>query len=90
MASTRTRSSASRISEDEINDLVLKLQALLQESNSGGTARVPAWKILKETCSYIKRLHREVGDLSERLSQLLASADTTGVDADMLRSLLQH
>ncbi|KAA8540947.1 hypothetical protein F0562_024915 [Nyssa sinensis] len=89
MSSRRT--SASGITEDEINDLILKLQALLPNSNPRDTARVPAWKILKETCSYIKRLHSELDDLSERLSQVLASADSSsGVYSDILRSLLQE
>ncbi|KAL6973357.1 Transcription factor ili4, partial [Sarracenia purpurea var. burkii] len=46
--------------------------------------------ILKETCSYIRKLHREVDGLSERLSQLLAAMDSGGVHADILRSLLQQ
>ncbi|CAL5362187.1 unnamed protein product [Camellia sinensis] len=78
------------ISEDEINDLVTKLQALLPNSSSRSRTRVPASKILKETCSYIQRLHREVDDLSNKLSQILANMDTTGVDSDILRSLLQQ
>ena len=49
-----------------------------------------AWRILKETCSYIKKLQGEVDDLSERLSQLLDSLDNiNGVEAEQLRSLLQ-
>ncbi|KAF8399451.1 hypothetical protein HHK36_015316 [Tetracentron sinense] len=81
-------SNDSRITEDEINDFVFKLQALIHRS---GTARVSSSKILKETCSYIKRLNREVDNLSERLSELMASIDTSAVEADILRSLLmQH
>ncbi|KAF8408081.1 hypothetical protein HHK36_007222 [Tetracentron sinense] len=69
----------SRITQDEINDLVFKLEALLPEIGR----RVSAPKILKETCNYIKKLHREVNDLAERLSELMASMDTSGVDADI-------
>ncbi|KAK9278277.1 hypothetical protein L1049_027842 [Liquidambar formosana] len=83
-------SRASRITEDEINDLVLKLQALLPNFNQKRTERVPASKILKETCSYIRKLHGEVEDLSERLSQILDSMDTSGVDVETLRSFLQR
>lgn len=53
--------------------------------------QVSAWRILKETCSYIKRLHREVDDLSERLSHLLDSLDNiNGVEVEQLRTLLHH
>ncbi|KAK2973523.1 hypothetical protein RJ640_010578 [Escallonia rubra] len=55
-----------------------------------GDRLVPASKILKETCKYIKRLQGEVEDISERLSQLLASMDNSGVDTDFLRRLLQQ
>ncbi|XP_059645382.1 transcription factor ILI4-like [Cornus florida] len=88
--SNRRSTNASRITEDEINELVVKLQALLPDSSRRGSSTVPASKILKETCSYIKRLHKEMDDLSERLSQLLASVDSNGIDADILRSLLQQ
>lgn len=47
-------------------------------------------KVLKETCNYIKSLHREVDGLSERLSQLLDSMEGNVVDVDILRSLLQQ
>nr|XP_009773320.1 PREDICTED: transcription factor ILI5-like [Nicotiana sylvestris] len=86
-----SRRSSSRFSQDEINDLVLKLQSLLPNSSSHCTSRVPAPKILEETCNYIRMLHNEVDDLSERLSQILASVDTNTVDVlDTLISLLQQ
>ncbi|XP_057464810.1 transcription factor ILI4-like isoform X1 [Actinidia eriantha] len=108
MSSRRVR--ASRTSEDELNELIFKLQAVLTESSSrfylyllsttwllhqaieGCQYHVSPSKILKETCSYIKRLQREVDDLSERLSQLLASMDTSGsgLDVEILKSLLQQ
>lgn len=45
--------------------------------------------ILEETCSYIKRLHKEVGDLSQRLSQLLHdSAEIADVDEELITRLL--
>ncbi|KAL6982256.1 hypothetical protein U1Q18_049984, partial [Sarracenia purpurea var. burkii] len=81
MSSRRVRASRTINEEDdEINDLLLKLQAALPppESSSRCTSRVPAAtsNILKETCSYIRKLHREVDGLSERLSQLLAAMDS--------------
>ncbi|XP_016510911.1 transcription factor ILI5-like [Nicotiana tabacum] len=86
-----SRRSSSRFSQDEINDLVLKLQSLLPNSSSRCTSTVPAPKIVEETCNYIRMLHNEVDDLSERLSQILASVDTNTVDLlDTLISLLQQ
>lgn len=42
-------------------------------------------EILKETCDYIKKLQREVDDLSERLWKQL---DSMGVDFEMVKDLL--
>ncbi|KAK4760449.1 hypothetical protein SAY87_005342 [Trapa incisa] len=94
MSSRRSRSSSrqsgsSRISEDQIADLVSKLQQILPEiRNSRSDKRVSASKMLQETCKYIRSLHREVDDLGERLSELLASSDTDIDQAAIIRSLL--
>ncbi|XP_022866223.1 transcription factor PRE5-like, partial [Olea europaea var. sylvestris] len=50
--------------------------------------QVSASKVLQETCNYIKNLHREVDDLSDRLSQLLESIDSDSAQAAIVRSLL--
>ncbi|XP_011087225.1 transcription factor ILI5-like [Sesamum indicum] len=85
------RARVSRITEDEINDLILKLQALLPDSSSRShNSMVSASKIVKETCNYLKKLHKEVDDLSERLSQLLASGAITSTNADAISSLLRQ
>ncbi|XP_020594285.1 transcription factor PRE6-like, partial [Phalaenopsis equestris] len=47
-----------------------------------------AAKVLQETCSYIRSLHREVDDLSERLSELLETTDNNSAQAAIIRSLL--
>ncbi|CAN1198784.1 Transcription factor PRE6, partial [Linum perenne] len=47
-----------------------------------------ASKVLQDTCDYIKDLHREVDDLSERLSELLATTDSDSAQAAIIRSLL--
>ncbi|KAF3669615.1 Transcription factor PRE5 [Capsicum baccatum] len=90
--SSRRRSNNSRFTQDEINDLVLKLQSLLPNSSSRCTSRASSSsKILEETCNYIRKLHSEVDDLSEKLSQVLDSADTNTVDlVDTLLTLLQQ
>ncbi|XP_073049349.1 transcription factor ILI6-like [Primulina eburnea] len=78
-----------RFTADEANDLILKLQALLPDSSSRcKTTRVPATKVLKKTCNYIKKLEKEVDCLSEKLSKLMASEDITSIDAITIRTLL--
>ncbi|KAK7304596.1 hypothetical protein VNO77_42479 [Canavalia gladiata] len=92
MSSRRSRSrqtSTSRtISDDQINDLVSKLQQLLPEIRDTRSDKVSASKVLQETCNYIRSLHREVDDLSERLSELLATTDTA--QAAIIRNLLMQ
>ncbi|RRT35298.1 hypothetical protein BHE74_00030109 [Ensete ventricosum] len=78
----------SRISEEEITELISKLQSLLPETRSRGASRVTA-KVLKETCNYIKSLHREVDDLSDRLSELMATMDVDSAQAEIVRSLFR-
>ncbi|KAF3437757.1 hypothetical protein FNV43_RR20513 [Rhamnella rubrinervis] len=75
--SSRRSSRASKPTDDEITELVLKLQALLPLPNQShnSTVAAAASTILEETCTYIKSLHREVDSLSERLSQLIDAAD---------------
>ncbi|XP_024977198.1 transcription factor PRE3-like [Cynara cardunculus var. scolymus] len=89
MSSRRSRSrqsTSSRISDDQINDLVSKLQQLLPEIRNRCSDKVSASKVLQETCNYIRSLHQEVDDLSERLSELLENTDST--QASIIRSLL--
>ncbi|OEL38452.1 Transcription factor ILI7 [Dichanthelium oligosanthes] len=93
MSSRRSRSRASSggasgISDEQISDLVAKLQALLPEARLRSNDRVPSVRVLQETCSYIRSLHREVDDLSDRLSELLATADVSTAQAAVIRSLL--
>ncbi|KAL3640597.1 hypothetical protein CASFOL_015565 [Castilleja foliolosa] len=89
MSNRRGSRAISRFTQDEINDLIFRLQTLLPASSSTScNRRVSTSKVLKETCNYIKNLHKEVDDLSERLSQLLASGDITALDADIIRTLL--
>ncbi|CAA2971755.1 transcription factor PRE6-like [Olea europaea subsp. europaea] len=78
----------SRITEDQIVDLVSKLQQLIPEIRNRRSDKVSASKVLQETCNYIKNLHREVDDLSDRLSQLLESIDSDSAQAAIVRSLL--
>nr|GMD29648.1 transcription factor PRE6-like [Ipomoea batatas] len=91
MSSRRSRSrqpETSRISDDQIADLVSKLQRLIPEIRGRRSDKVSASKVLQETCNYIRSLHREVDDLSDRLSQLLESTDGDSAQAAIIRSLL--
>ncbi|XP_077251522.1 transcription factor ILI6-like [Tasmannia lanceolata] len=91
MSSRRSRSrqsGSSRITDDQINDLVSKLQAILPEIRERTDDKVSASKVLQETCNYIRNLHREVDDLSERLSELLATTEASSAQAAIIRSLL--
>ncbi|XP_062114975.1 transcription factor PRE3-like [Humulus lupulus] len=91
MSSRRSRSRQSggaRITDDQINDLVSKLNQLLPEIRERRSDKVSAANVLQETCNYIRSLHREVDDLSERLSELLATTDTA--QAAIIRSLLSQ
>ena len=47
-----------------------------------------ASKVLQETCNYIKNLHKEVDDLSQRLSQLLGTIDADSPEAAIIRTLI--
>ncbi|KAG6482321.1 hypothetical protein ZIOFF_058952 [Zingiber officinale] len=51
--------------------------------------QVSAAKLLKETCNYIRSLNREVDDLSDRLSAIMATMDTNSAEAEIIRSLLR-
>ncbi|KAF5734151.1 hypothetical protein HS088_TW16G00594 [Tripterygium wilfordii] len=84
------RSGAPRLTDvDDVSNLIMKLQALLPQLNQNNpTSVVTASSVMKEACSCIKRLQKEVDDLSETLSQLLDSVDITSVDAEFLRGIL--
>ncbi|KAL0003942.1 hypothetical protein SO802_011503 [Lithocarpus litseifolius] len=92
MSSRRSRSmqsGASRnITDDQITDLVSKLQQLIPEIRNRRSDKASASKVLQETCNYIRSLHREVDDLSDRLSNLLATTDSDSAQAAIIRSLL--
>ncbi|MED6221421.1 Proteasome subunit alpha type-4 [Stylosanthes scabra] len=88
--SSRQRSESTRISDDQIVQLVSKLRQLVPEIRTRRSNKVSASKVLQETCNYIKNLHREVDDLSERLAQLLSTIDADSAEAAIIRSLLSN
>ncbi|CAN6804699.1 unnamed protein product [Brassica oleracea] len=88
--SSRRSSGSSRISDGQIYDLVTRLQHLIPELRRRRSDKVSASTVLQETCNYIRNLHREVDDLSDRLSELLATADDNSAEAAIIRSLLNY
>ncbi|MCE2056239.1 Proteasome subunit beta type-4 [Datura stramonium] len=91
MSSRRSRQSStgsSRISDDQIIELVSKLQQLLPEIRNRRSSKASASKVLQETCNYIRNLNRQVDDLSDRLSQLLSTIDADSPEAAIIRSLI--
>ncbi|KAH7852738.1 hypothetical protein Vadar_028568 [Vaccinium darrowii] len=96
MSSRRSRQSSgssaasSRISDDQIISLVSRLQQLLPEIRNTRSSKVSASKVLQETCNYIRNLNKEVDDLSDRLSQLLATIDSDSAEAAIIRSLIMQ
>lgn len=92
MSGRRSRGS---VTEEEITELISKLQSLLptaRRRGGGGSSSSQAastTKMLKETCTYIKSLHREVDDLSDRLTDLMATMDHNSPAAEIIRSLLR-
>ncbi|KAM7508037.1 hypothetical protein LguiA_018490 [Lonicera macranthoides] len=91
MSSRRSRqSSSSRITDDQIIQLVSKLQQHLPEIRSSRSDKVSAPKVLQETCKYIRKLNKDVDDLSERLSQLLATMDADSAEASIIRNLISE
>ncbi|KAF5766055.1 putative transcription factor bHLH family [Helianthus annuus] len=88
MSSRRSRQPSTRITDDQIIQLLAKLQQLLPEIGNHRSNKASASKVLQETCNYVRSLHREVDDLSDRLSQLLSTIDSQSPEAAIIQSLL--
>ncbi|KAK4778612.1 hypothetical protein SAY86_006140 [Trapa natans] len=89
-SSSRQQQSSGRITDGQIIDLISKLHQVLPEIRNRGTSKVSASKVLQETCSHIRKLQREVDDLSGRLSQLLSTIDADSAEAAIIRSLISQ
>ncbi|KAI7738044.1 hypothetical protein M8C21_015202 [Ambrosia artemisiifolia] len=91
MSSRRSRSrqaGVSTINDAQMTELISKLQQLIpHDISQTRSSKVSASKVLQETCNYIRSLHREVDDLSEKLSELLNSTDIDSAQAAIIRSL---
>nr|GEW16866.1 transcription factor PRE6 [Tanacetum cinerariifolium] len=91
MSSRRSRQSssgASRITDDQIIQLLSKLQQLVPEIRNRRSNKASASKVLQETCNYVRSLHREIDDLSDRLSHLLSTIDAESPEASIIQSLI--
>ncbi|RWV77550.1 hypothetical protein GW17_00061599 [Ensete ventricosum] len=86
----------SSITGKEINELASKLRSLLPESRRRNMSRVidrdPKRPLsLLYVClrlPYIKSLHREVDDLSSRLSDLMSTMEIESPQAEIIKSIL--
>ncbi|XP_057491690.1 transcription factor PRE6-like [Actinidia eriantha] len=87
---SRQSGGTSRINDDQIMDLVSKLQQLVPEIRNRRSDKVSASKVLQETCNYVRNLHKEVDDLSQRLSQLLGTMDADSPEAATIRTLIME
>ncbi|KAF1884050.1 hypothetical protein Lal_00013010 [Lupinus albus] len=77
--------------QNDINDLVSRLQLLLPQLNQrNNSRRQPVSKILQETCSHIKNLQNAVEDLSEKLTKLMDSMDISDIDRKVIEDFLQQ
>ncbi|KAL1205930.1 Transcription factor PRE2 [Cardamine amara subsp. amara] len=86
---SRQASSSSRISDDQIADLISKLRQSIPEIRQNRRSNtISASKVLQETCNYIRNLNKEADDLSDRLTQLLDSIDPNSPQAAIVRSLI--
>ncbi|THU54011.1 hypothetical protein C4D60_Mb10t20470 [Musa balbisiana] len=72
-------------SDEELRELISRLQSVLPETRRRSRKGGSATSLLKETCEYIKSLHRDVDELSDRLSELVATMDVNGAQAEILR-----
>ncbi|KAI3748038.1 hypothetical protein L6452_10855 [Arctium lappa] len=90
MSNRRPASSTPRITDEQIIELVSKLQQLLPELRNRRSNKASASKVLQETCNYVRSLHKEVDDLSDRLSQLLSTIDNDSPQASIIRSLINQ
>ncbi|XP_057481401.1 transcription factor PRE2-like [Actinidia eriantha] len=85
---SRQSEGTSRINDDQIIDLVSKLQQLVPEIRNRRSNKLSASKVLEKTCNYVRNLHREVDDLSQRLTQLLGTIDADSPEAAIIRTLI--
>ncbi|CAL0302743.1 unnamed protein product [Lupinus luteus] len=90
MSGHRSSRASKFTDQNEINDLVSRLQVLLSQLNQTNNSRQSVSKILRETCCYIKKLQKEVEDLSEKLTNLMDSVDISDIDRRVLEDFLQQ
>ncbi|CAH8361127.1 unnamed protein product [Eruca vesicaria subsp. sativa] len=89
--SRQASSASSRISNDQITDLISKLRQSIPEIHQNRRSNTASSsKVLQETCNYIRSLNKEVDDLSDRLSQLLETIDPNSPQAAVIRSLINE
>ncbi|KAL9680834.1 hypothetical protein QQ045_012614 [Rhodiola kirilowii] len=74
-------------STGNITELLLKLS---DEINRGGTARGSSLKLIKKACNHIRTLNGEIENLSERIAELVESANISRHEAAIISNLLEQ
>uniref|UniRef100_A0A0D9XTX3 BHLH domain-containing protein n=1 Tax=Leersia perrieri TaxID=77586 RepID=A0A0D9XTX3_9ORYZ len=93
MSSSRRSRTSAAATDEQIAELISKLQAVLPTGNDDANGKeTSAGDVLQEACRYIRSLHREADALSEKLAELLLQPSDraiNGADAsDLIRTLL--
>ncbi|CAL0328224.1 unnamed protein product [Lupinus luteus] len=89
MSGHRSSRASKFTDQNEINELVSRLQVLLPQLNQRNNSRQSMSKILQETCCHIKNLQKEVEALSEKLAKLMDSMDISDIERRALEDFLQ-
>uniref|UniRef100_A0A7N1A0K8 Uncharacterized protein n=1 Tax=Kalanchoe fedtschenkoi TaxID=63787 RepID=A0A7N1A0K8_KALFE len=84
MSGRRTQTSDSTA---HITDLLLKMS---DEISRNGMPRGSSVKVIKKACKHIRTLHGEIDSLSDRIAELVASANIGRREAEIIRNLLQQ
>ncbi|KAL5992136.1 hypothetical protein ACLOJK_013051 [Asimina triloba] len=90
MTSRRRSMVSKEITEDEVKHLISALQALQPELQAKSISRAATATVIEEACDHIRRLHREIEGLSEKLAHLLEEMeerDSAG-GVEIIRNLL--
>ncbi|KAH7846013.1 hypothetical protein Vadar_008611 [Vaccinium darrowii] len=80
-------SGSSRITDPIMTNLEVFKQ-LIPALRNRPSDELSVAEVLDEICKYIRELHRQTNDLSEQISQALATIDSDTPQASILRSLL--
>ncbi|KAL9259564.1 Transcription factor PRE5-like protein, partial [Drosera capensis] len=91
MSRRKHSTGSSRMTEDKLINLILKLEVALSGSNQRHTTRASASKKLKQVCNHIQDLQNQVDHLSAVVAHQLSSIEMiTDQDINAVISTLIH